>query len=64
MEEVVMDFFRDWQSIESSQLLATKILGRASWEFAELATKENARFLINKFVRDTFSVPTLHLKHE
>lgn len=57
-------FNRDCQSIQSSQPLATKILSKAAWKFAELATKENARSLIKKFVRDTLSLTTLHLKHE
>jgi len=57
-------FYRDCHSIESLQLLGIKILSEASWEFAEIATKENLRSLINKFVRDTFSIPTLHHKYE
>jgi hypothetical protein len=47
-------FCRECQSIQSSQLLATKILSKAFREFAELATKENAHSLINNFVTHIF----------
>jgi hypothetical protein len=54
----------DFQSIGPLLFLATEIPSKRAWEFDELATKENAHSVIDKFLIDTFSLYILHLQYE
>ena len=64
MKEVVMASVEDVSPYSHRSFWPLRFYRKAFWELTELATKENAHSLINNFVRDTFSLPNLHRKHE
>jgi hypothetical protein len=64
MKEVVMASVEDVNPYSHRSFWPLRFYSKAFWELKALATKENAHSLINNFVKDTFSLPNLHHKHE